>query len=227
MYRRLKNILGVSFIIFAIVLAQIPMESVLAVEDNEIEETISENTESNDTENEAVVNGEDDISLVDDTVSDDTTLMNDDTSTNSNTPTNDSGTDNDSQADDGNTAATSIPSSMKMVITYKAPNATKNETQTIEVEAGSLIPQPDPLVTVGFELPFLKGYRIDGWHRTNEDGSLGEIIDDWNITVIENMTITAHWEPLKYNVTFNMNGGYFADVDNQSVSYVATADYGT
>ena len=52
MYRRLKNILGVSLIIFAIVLSQIPMGDVLAdedtiMEDGSIGDTVDEEEDEN------------------------------------------------------------------------------------------------------------------------------------------------------------------------------------
>lgn len=83
-------------------------------------------------------------------------------------------------------------------VTFDADNGEKNTTQTVTAQTGFKVTQPD--------VPTKEGYTFGGWCYTASDGT-EQKWDFVNGVVQNDFTLTAKWQPVRYTITFNCNGG--------------------
>ena len=88
---------------------------------------------------------------------------------------------------------------IKWNVTFNTNGGTKIE--SVEVENNNKLPQ--------IANPYKEGYTFDGWYL---DENFTEKVDLNNLVVDKNLTLHAKWienviEEIKWNVTFNTNGG--------------------
>jgi len=55
--------------------------------------------------------------------------------------------------------------------------------------------------------PTKSGYSFSGWFT--DSNLTSELIEELNLSNIENMTLYAKWKPINYNISYNLNGGSF------------------
>ena len=67
-----------------------------------------------------------------------------------------------------------------------------------------------------------EGYTFDGWYTEATGGT--KVENDTKVTRAENHTIYAHWTAISYAVTYNANGGSFADDSSGSKSFTVSYD---
>lgn len=67
-----------------------------------------------------------------------------------------------------------------------------------------------------------EGYTFDGWYTEATGGT--KVENDTKVTRAENHTIYAHWTAISYTVTYNANGGSFADDSSGSKSFTVSYD---
>ncbi len=67
-----------------------------------------------------------------------------------------------------------------------------------------------------------EGYTFDGWYTEATGGT--KVENDTKVTRAENHTIYAHWTAISYAVTYNANGGSFADGSSGSKSFTVRYD---
>ena len=70
--------------------------------------------------------------------------------------------------------------------------------------------------------PSRKGYKFLGWFTSKTDGSLIE--SDSKVTKKKDHTLYAHWEKIKYKITYELNGGV-QNTRNRSKYYVTTSTF--
>ena len=70
--------------------------------------------------------------------------------------------------------------------------------------------------------PSRKGYKFLGWFTSKTDGSLIE--SDSKVTKKKDHTLYAHWEKIKYKITYELNGGV-QNTSNRSKYYVTTSTF--
>lgn len=67
-----------------------------------------------------------------------------------------------------------------------------------------------------------EGYTFDGWYTEATGGT--KVENDTKVTRAENHTIYAHWTAISYTVTYNANGGSFADGSSGNKSFTVSYD---
>lgn len=67
-----------------------------------------------------------------------------------------------------------------------------------------------------------EGYTFDGWYTEATGGT--KVENDTKVMRAENHTIYAHWTAISYAVTYNANGGSFADDSSGSKSFTVSYD---
>lgn len=67
-----------------------------------------------------------------------------------------------------------------------------------------------------------EGYTFDGWYTEATGGT--KVENDTKVMSAENHTIYAHWTAISYAVTYNANGGSFADGSSGSKSFTVSYD---
>lgn len=265
MYRRLKNLLGVSLIIFAILLSQIPMPEVRADGDDIDTEQISQDTEAaqqdadvatptaNTTKTVTVTyhfgfplsyfknlpsgtTEVDGIAVLEVTqeINEETGDVIDKTPINDYLPNSTHEltigsetrsatllnwhTDKDYtwNFDDIITSDITLYATWDMgdsqyTITYMATGADKYSSQTKTVKAGATIPKPD-------YTPIKKGYHFTNWYLDTS----AQTLVDWNQKVAKDMTLYAGWSENEFTITFDLNGGTYADTDTGVIEEAAS-----
>ncbi len=81
----------------------------------------------------------------------------------------------------------------KYTVTFVYDNGSENTEQEVEYNATATAPTA----------PTKDHYTFGGWF----EGSSATAFDFANTPITENITLTAHWTPVKYTVTFESNGG--------------------
>ena len=210
MYRRLKNLLGVSLIIFAIVLSQVPLGDVQAdlVSGEETQET-EETTTVHESDTENGYNGETDIMTIDD-----------------GEVTGDEVTDGEATDGDGTDTYYTVTFNYGFLeITPDIP--------TKPVKSGSAIniADSDWKITINGESKQLvknQSYKIGnysyeflGWYTTRECNSAY----DMEAQITQNITLYAGWECESSNITFDMK--YIATDADTDTSQVVAVTAGT
>ena len=67
-----------------------------------------------------------------------------------------------------------------------------------------------------------EGYTFDGWYTEATGGT--KVENDTKVMRAENHTIYAHWTAISYAVTYNANGGSFADDSSGRKSFTVSYD---
>ena len=70
--------------------------------------------------------------------------------------------------------------------------------------------------------PTRKGYKFLGWFTSKTDGSLIE--SDSRVTKKKDHTLYAHWEKVKYKITYELNGGV-QNSKNRKSYYITTSTF--
>ena len=68
--------------------------------------------------------------------------------------------------------------------------------------------------------PTRTGYSFDGWYTEKTGGS--KVTSTTDVTITNNQTLYAHWNPNSYTVTFVGNGGTMGSTTTKNVSYGST-----
>lgn len=68
--------------------------------------------------------------------------------------------------------------------------------------------------------PTRTGYSFDGWYTEKTGGS--KVTSTTDVTITNDQTLYAHWNPNSYTVTFVGNGGTMGSTTTKNVSYGST-----
>ncbi|WEA39520.1 InlB B-repeat-containing protein [Lysinibacillus fusiformis] len=119
--------------------------------------------------------------------------------------------------DAGRTQAYDFTSVITEAVTIYAKWNAQMHTVSFEVDGGSTVSNQSVAhgekASTPTQAPTKAGYTFEGWYTdvTHTD------IYDFNKEITANTTIYAKWEPLKYTVSFEVDGG--STVSNQSVAH--------
>ncbi|WP_244294766.1 InlB B-repeat-containing protein [Lysinibacillus fusiformis] len=119
--------------------------------------------------------------------------------------------------DAGSTQAYDFTSVITEAVTIYAKWNAQMHTVSFEVDGGSTVSNQSVAhgekASTPTQAPTKAGYTFEGWYTdvTHTD------IYDFNKEITANTTIYAKWEPLKYTVSFEVDGG--STVSNQSVAH--------
>ncbi len=108
-------------------------------------------------------------------------------------------------------------------LSFKATATANKYTVTFDLNGGvgeNIVKQISYKQTISApENPFKEGYTFVGWYKNLNDS---KAFDFSTPMPAENLTLYAKWEPIKYVVQFNANGGYFEIGNDKSEIFTLT-----